>query len=437
MRVPRSRSPAAGTSPLRAINTAPSHAAVLPPSILPRDAHVVVSQPLHFHRDAEFVTDELPQLPAKWRATVFPSLRPTGREEVEHVERWLEQELAAHAAAKRAARRAEGAAGGDAARAGPDGAPPDSADATGRMAIEEDFVDAGRISTLYRALSTGMHELCRQVTVDCADRGRVLWRVWTLACNTIERLLTLIDNARRAHRDMVANEQSRLMRAQREIDSLGAQLEAQCARTDEAEATVARLRGRYDGLVVEAARLQRLASEVDALVESREQLDNLVQEMKAEAATKDASTEALSSRVRRAERALSQLTFEKEAADESLGEMKARVIELEAENEAQRAEVRRKASELEDVRKGRDEAVLAAKRAAKAAEDAERVAQNAISAQQAAEAAAAAKAKGKGKGKARAQQDEAGGKSAGGTSGGGSRLPKNATAATMRTINYD
>ncbi|KAJ1619333.1 hypothetical protein T492DRAFT_1086385, partial [Pavlovales sp. CCMP2436] len=67
----------------------------IPPSRIPRGAHVEVRLPLKTRADALFLPTELPRLhrEGKWLATVFPSLHPSGREEVGMVEEWLEKAL--------------------------------------------------------------------------------------------------------------------------------------------------------------------------------------------------------------------------------------------------------------------------------------------------------------------------------------------------------
>ncbi|KAG8457441.1 hypothetical protein KFE25_011296 [Diacronema lutheri] len=317
----------------------------LPPSRLPREAHVELRLPLCTRADASYLQPgvaKLPQLGANWRTTVFPSLLPSGRDEVARVEEWLE----------RAVRERE----------------------QGRTAgsLHEELSDARRIASLFEALSTGLHELCRQVTVQCADRGRVLWRVWCLATQVVEQLLAVIEAAKRARGNALTSEQTRVREADEAVASLTRELGAASARADAAEATVAKLRARHDGLLTEGERLQQLVAEVRALIANRDELHEALRELREAGATSAAHTDTLLAQLAKQDKALAQARFERQAADETGCALRARVADLEAAVELRDADARRAAAELAETRRQLQQAAARAQAAAAAAALAER-----------------------------------------------------------------
>lgn len=75
-----------------------------------------------------------------WEKPIFPVLKPTSRKDVELLEQWLTAELA---------RRAEGA---------------------------QDTKSV--MQATLPALNTAMSEIIRQVMVQCAERGKLMYRIW-------------------------------------------------------------------------------------------------------------------------------------------------------------------------------------------------------------------------------------------------------------------
>lgn len=326
--------------------------AKVPPSILPRDAHVEVRSPVRTRPDAVFASvDGLPSLDGNWRATIFPSLRPNNRDEALRVEAWLER-----AVQERERNRKGGS-------------------------LEDELADVDNISSLLQTLTTALHELCRQVTVECADRGRVLWRAWCLVCQVVEQLLAVIATARREHGDVLRARQARYEEAVRSAQALAEQLAAETARAEAAEATIGKLRAQHGGLLSEGERLHKLAAEMRALIANRDELNALLVALREAGAASARENEALQAQLRKQEQARRQAEFEKQTAEELNASLNARVADLTASIELQRAEARRTAVELAETRRQLQNTAARAQAAAAAAAAAEQTMTAALGAQ--------------------------------------------------------
>jgi hypothetical protein len=120
-----------------------------------------------------------------WQVTIFPAQRPEGREQVGHLRNCLNRML-----------NAEGEA---AVRAGilPRGTAPSL------LQILDGSPDADRTyRVLHSIYAAGVHELARQVSSNCAERGQLLINVWSSVEALRERMLQLReDRVHKAERE--------------------------------------------------------------------------------------------------------------------------------------------------------------------------------------------------------------------------------------------
>ena len=156
--------------------TAPALEPLPPKSTLPVEYHVRESVPVR-PPDMEmgsYAADWDAQ-EETWQVTIFPAQRPDGREQVGHLRNCLNQML-----------RAEGDA---AMKAGvvPRGQPQ-----PGLLQILEGAPDTDRTyRVLHSIYASGIHELARQVSCHCTERGQLMMNVWTAVEALRERMLQM------------------------------------------------------------------------------------------------------------------------------------------------------------------------------------------------------------------------------------------------------
>ena len=118
------------------------------------------------------VRSEQDECSAVWQITACPALRPTAREQVVHLRACLNRMLQAEQAQR-------GAGGGSAASVDLlqllDCAPPAELDR--------------QYSALHAIFTAGLHELARQVAINCVERGELLTSLWASSEAIKARLL--------------------------------------------------------------------------------------------------------------------------------------------------------------------------------------------------------------------------------------------------------
>jgi hypothetical protein len=325
----------------------------LPSSTLPPEARVYAHSPIPTRADAQLAPGAggaLPQVGGEWRTTVFPSLRPSGREEVAQVERWLEEALAMRALATRPP------------RAGPTDRPRERAAPPPPPSLAAELADADRISALFAVLNQAMHELARQVAVACQERGRVLWRIWCLSCAVVEQLLAVIQRVRTLHGSALTDVQACGDDAKREAAELRERLVATSARADAADLSVSKLRAQYAALVSEGERLAQFGVDVKALIANRDERSGLIDKLRREVAAAAAVLELSHTRMRHYEKAAKQFEFERNASETAGRQLKERIVDLEAQLKQRDADARkqRMAAALAGTARTRLAAVAAA-----------------------------------------------------------------------------
>ena len=154
-----------------------------------------------------------------WQVTVFPAQRPDGREQIGHLRNCLNRML-----------RAEGQA---AVSVGivPPGTQPSL------LQILDGAPDADRTyRVLHSIFAAGMHEIARQVSCNCAERGQLMMNVWSSVEALRERMLEIREErVRKAERETeqvkkdLAHAQERLQ-ALEDVESSNAQKDADLAK---------------------------------------------------------------------------------------------------------------------------------------------------------------------------------------------------------------
>lgn len=146
----------------------------IPPSLIEGSDHV-------------FETSFLPEpggvysdLDGLWHVKVFPSDAPSSRKDAVQLDKWVNRSLEGY----RAARGAES---------------------------KEDLVIA--VEALVPILSVALHEVTRQVTHHCAERGRALEKIWKTYVGLFERVLVQMQGALRETRQKSATTQQELKSA--------------------------------------------------------------------------------------------------------------------------------------------------------------------------------------------------------------------------------
>jgi len=161
--------------------------AKIPPSRIPVQDHCTIRSPLpaplgsrlHTERDAKS------QL---WNTTLFPSLVPAGRQEVHFLEQWLDDTLAAFFASHR---QPNAGANADAASS-----PAQRGAATGAAAQPTEPVKLLDVmSGVHQIYSIATHELVRQISANCVERGVLLDKIWSHMTSMVEVLVKTATSA--------------------------------------------------------------------------------------------------------------------------------------------------------------------------------------------------------------------------------------------------
>lgn len=194
---------------------------VLPPkSVLPLKYHVREATPVRPpEEELGSYTADWDGYNELWQVTVFPAQRPDGREQIGHLRNCLNRML-----------RAEGQA---AVSVGivPPGTQPSL------LQILDGAPDADRTyRVLHSIFAAGMHEIARQVSCNCAERGQLMMNVWSSVEALRERMLEIREErVRKAERETeqvkkdLAHAQERLQ-ALEDVESSNAQKDADLAK---------------------------------------------------------------------------------------------------------------------------------------------------------------------------------------------------------------
>ena len=265
----------------------------LPPSAIPEEFHLTLTSrntpvgaasllpagspaphhPEHYRVAHDPVADV-------WRTTVFPPLVPSGRGDVLVLDRWLRLMVERHLGST-----GGNAGAGEAWRSGAAGTPPDA----GRD-------PAGWLSALVNIYAMAMGEIARQVSVECAERGQLLARVWHAILDLHTAQLTQARQEEERLRAALAEGVAAVRRENREaVVALAAQVKRH---VDRAAAATASASG-------ECGRLSHLLAEADGHVQAHTRgtrfAEGEVLRLQGQLAAANARVEELATTVRRLE----------------------------------------------------------------------------------------------------------------------------------------
>lgn len=99
---------------------------------------------------------------AKWQKTLFPGTKPTERKDAIILDKWIEETIAQ----------------------------------VFMQTMNADFIEF--FNTLQEIFSIAMHELTRQVSVQCVNRGRILGKIWVRYVDLFNYIVNLCKSQRTA-----------------------------------------------------------------------------------------------------------------------------------------------------------------------------------------------------------------------------------------------
>ena len=149
-----------------------------PPSIVPREYHVTDSVAAAPDGSGVYAS-EWHEQEGQWRVTIFPAQRPIGREQVGHLRTCLNQMIEAQTNMSKArSPRLRNMMSGRSS--------------TLLDVLESDPLNVeGTYRQLHSIYAAGMHELARQVSANCAERGQLLINVWSSVEALRERMFEM------------------------------------------------------------------------------------------------------------------------------------------------------------------------------------------------------------------------------------------------------
>lgn len=153
----------------------------VPPSLLPKEDYVFERSFLPKGAGSTYSAED-----GLWHTQVFPSRgAPSGRTDAIMLDQWINKSLDRYA---------------------------------DRMTDREDLAQA--VEELVPILSLALHEIVRQVTHYCVERGAVLEKIWRTYTELFDRVLKEMHASLRTHKEKTAEVQDVLRSAQSELESL-------------------------------------------------------------------------------------------------------------------------------------------------------------------------------------------------------------------------
>eukprot|EP00753_Platysulcus_tardus_P011263 PLAT3280.29.p1 GENE.PLAT3280.29~~PLAT3280.29.p1 ORF type:complete len:965 (-),score=326.23 PLAT3280.29:686-3391(-) len=154
----------------------------IPDSLIPEEDHVTERYPLP-PRGLARPGAHFDESSREWVIKVFPSQRPTEREEVRHLSAWLQQKLQ-------------------------------------QLPVDVKPVEA--LSARHSVFSVALHECVRQVSASCVERGALLASIWQQFMDVYEQLLAVVNPMR----DRVVVAETKAVEAATALKETQEQLEA-------------------------------------------------------------------------------------------------------------------------------------------------------------------------------------------------------------------
>lgn len=157
-----------------------------PPSIVPREYHVTGSVPVPPEGRGTYAS-EWDEQGGQWRVTVFPAQRPVGHEQVGHLRTCLNRMIEAQTSIGKLLRSPRLSSMSGRSSTLLDERPFSSRSSLTSSSLESTLLDVFEsdshdVERTYRELhsvyAAGMHELARQTSAHCAERGQLLMNVW-------------------------------------------------------------------------------------------------------------------------------------------------------------------------------------------------------------------------------------------------------------------